>query len=199
MQTAIKENIGIKGRYRLIEADSRLAREEYQALLNFLERFPIDSIQTPAGREWHGLKYRALLRAYHEKAAVAERVVDNLIPTVGRTALAQRLANTLTYTGVVNYAAIGSGTTAPADGDTQLGTEVYRQTMSSQTYTNNIASLSVFIAAGTATGTHTEGGLFIDGTAVADSGQIFSHVLFSPSIVKGALNSLTLDISLTIS
>lgn len=179
-----------RGRYVLTECDPSRAPKEYAALVAFSERG--ENEPRPRG------EYIQLRDAYHAKAKVAEHVFSNLVPTVGRSVLAQRLAGTVTYTGTVNYAAIGSATTSPTNGDTQLGTEVYRQTITSATYVNNIAYLSCFIAQGTATGTHNEGGLFIDGTGSANTGQLFSHVLFTPAIVKGALNSLTLDVTLTL-
>lgn len=130
---------------------------------------------------------------------VDRREFDNLVPTIGRNVIARRLAADLTYTGTVNYAALGSNATVPTNGDTQLGTETYRKTIDSATFTNNVAYLSVFIASGVATATHSEAGLFIDGGAGANTGQLFSHVLLSPPVVKSALSSLTLDVTLTIS
>lgn len=195
----IAQKIKASGLYRLIYADPALAPKEYKELTDFLAKHPLENCRdsAPSAKRLRDALYRFLLSKYHAKATVAVREFANLTPTVGRSVLAQRAAGTLTYTGTINYAAIGSGTTAPTNGDTQLGTEVYRQTMSSQTYVNNIAYLSCFIAAGTATGTHTEGGLFIDGTATVNTGQIFSRVLFSPSIAKTALLSLTLDVTIT--
>lgn len=198
MQTMLNEEAQIKTVYRVTECDPLRAVAEYEALQEFLTSYPLQEMP-PHVMGWHRSRYQALRDAYHGKAMIAVREHVNLAPTVGRSVLAQRLAGTTTYTGTINYGAIGSSTTTPTNGDTQLGTETYRQTVSSATYVNNIAYLSVFIAAGTATGTHYEGGLFIDGTGAANSGQLFSHVLFSPAISKGALNSLTLDVSITIS
>lgn len=189
----VKENVGAKGHYKLIEADPSLAPAEYRAILDFLA-------QGCKCEEHRGnyARYRELMKAYHDKAKVAEYEFDNLIPTVGRSVIAQRLAGTTTYTGTINYIAVGTGNAAPANGDTTLDTETYRMAPSSQTYTNNIAYLSAFIPAGTATNTLYEGGMFIDGTGSADTGQLFSRVVFSPAIVKGALNSLSLDITITV-
>lgn len=184
------EIVVAKGRYIFTECDPSLAPKEYEALAAFARRPEADRPHT---------EYVRLREAYHARARVAEHVFENLVPTAGRSVLAQRLAGTTTYTGTINYALLGSSTTVPANGDTQLGTETYRQTITSATYVNNIAYLSCFIAQGTATATHYEGGLVIDGTGSANTGQLFSHVLFSPAITKGALNSLTLDITLTMS
>jgi|CXWL01.1.fsa_nt_gi glucose/arabinose dehydrogenase len=197
MQATIQERPHVHTVYTLTECDPSKAPREYAILEEFVRSYPLQEMPEHV-MGWHRKRFAELRDAYHEKATVAVHEQVNLAPTVGRSVLAQRLAGTLTYTGTINYGAIGSSSTAPTNGDTQLGTEVYRQTTSSATYVNNIAYLSIFIAAGTATGTHYEGGLFIDGTGAANSGQLFSHVIFSPAITKSALNSLTLDVSITI-
>ncbi len=197
MEISKQENIMAKGLYVATICDPALAPEQYRKILAFLKENPIVKLLTEQEKANHADTYAQLMEKYERKAIISELCYENLVPTVGRNVLARRIANNTTYTGIVNYAAIGSGVTVPTNGDTQLTTEVYRQTMSSQTYSNNIAYLSCFIAAGTATGTHNEGGLFIDGTGAANSGQIFSHVLFSPAIAKTALNSLTLDVTIT--
>lgn len=194
----IEQNISIKGHYRLIEADPSKAPVEYGELLAWLKENPLSEMKTEAEKAYHRDHYNRLVSRYNSKAQVAVYEFDNLVPTVGRNVLARLLAGDVTYSGEINYFALGSGVTAPANGDTQLGTETYRQATTSQTTVNNIAYLSCFIVAGSATGTHAEGGLFIDGTGSANSGQLFSHVLFSPNIVKSALNSLTLDTSITL-
>jgi hypothetical protein len=193
MNIAVAERMGIEGLYVATLALPERAPREYGRLLDFL--------RTPFTRPDHfrDVTYKALLKAYHDKAAIKVFVERNLSPVAGRTALARRLAADTTYTGIVNYVAIGTGSTAPSLGDTALDTEAYRKTFDDTTYVNNVAYLSAFIAAGVATGTYTEAGLFIDGGAGADSGQILSRVLFSPQIVKAALLSLTLEAVLTVS
>lgn len=193
-----KDNIKPNGRYTLVECDPARAPAEYQDLLAFLKDYPFWAVQTDKGREEHAIIYRSKLGKYQEKARIKEHVFDNLVPTVGKNVFARILAGNTTYTGIVNYAGLGDDATTPTDGDTVLGNETYRKTVDSATYVNNIAYLSIFIPAATATGTHSEAGLFIDGTASVDTGQIFSHVLLSPPVVKSALSSLTLDCTITI-
>lgn len=128
-----------------------------------------------------------------------EKVIEknNLVATVGRAVIAQRLAGTTTYSGTINYGALGSSTTAPANSDTQLGTEVFRKLVSSQAIASNIAYLSFFYAASEANGTHKEFGTFIDGTASANTGQLFTHVAIN--ITKTSTQTLTIDATYTIS
>lgn len=189
------DSFALRGHYRLILSDVSEAIEEYIALLDFIKASRLRDRLIPGWLE----RYRELSDAFHSKAARQVLECDNLCPTVGRAVIAQRLGGDTTYTGTVNYLALGSGTTTPTNGDTTLATESYRSAITSQTVVNNIAYLSVFIAAGTATATHYEAGLFIDGTASADTGQLLSRVLFSPAVDKTALNSLSLDISLSVS
>ncbi len=189
----VKEHLNIKTVYTATICDFTKAIAEYYTLLNFLKK-PLPKGKN--GRERHRMMYQHLKDAYHKAAAVRVEKYVNLAPTAGRAVIAQRLSNITTYTGILNYAALGDDTTVPTNGDTTLGNETYRQTITSQNAVNNLSYQSVFIPAGTATGTHKEAGLFIDGAAGADTGQLFSHV--NIDITKSAQNSLTLDIEITL-
>jgi len=193
-----REAIKARGHYKATICDPSRAGSAYENVLKFLKENPFEWLIGDEAKRRHGEIYRELVRAYERLAVVQVLEYENLVPTDGLNVLARRLANDTTYSGIVNYAALGSGIATPALGDTQLGTEVYRKTIDSSTFVNNIAYLSCFIPQGTATGTHNEGGLFIDGTGSANTGKIFSHVLFTPAITKGALNSLTLDVTITL-
>ena len=112
----------------------------------------------------------------------------NLIPTVGRAVLARLLSGDATYSGEINYGALGSGTTAFTNASTILNTEVYRKLASSQAYDDNIAYIDFFIASGdVADQTFEEFGAFIDGTASADTGQAFSLLITGGWVKSGSL------------
>ena len=99
----------------------------------------------------------------------------NLIPIVGRTVFARRAAGDFTYTGEIDWGALGSNNTTFSPSSTQLNTEVYRKQAASQAYDNNITYIDWFIASGdVANQTFREFGAFIDGTGSANSGQAFS-------------------------
>jgi hypothetical protein len=102
----------------------------------------------------------------------------NLITTVGRNVLCRLLAGDTTYSGQINYGALGTGgSPSPANGSTQLQTEVYRKIYSSHTTDgNNIAYVDFFYAATDTNGTYTEFGNFIDGTSSANTGRLFSYI-----------------------
>jgi hypothetical protein len=113
---------------------------------------------------------------------------DNLIVTTGRSVLARRLAGDTTYTGAINYGALGSGSTAFTNGSTQLNTEVYRKLASSLSYDSNIAYADYFIASGDiGNQTFREWGTFIDGGAVANTGQAFSLLITGGWIKSGSI------------
>lgn len=122
---------------------------------------------------------------------------ENIVPTVARTMIANNLTDSSPTNAMrVNYVALGTGTTAPANADTKLETETYRNAIASQTNSSNIAYCTGFFSAAECTGTYKEAGIFSDGTASADTGIIVSHVAID--ITKSNTETLTIDWSLTI-
>lgn len=112
----------------------------------------------------------------------------NIIPTTGRSVLARILAGDNTYTGEVDYGALGSGSTAFTNASTELNTEVYRSQADSQAFDDNIAYIDWFIAAGdVADQTFQEFGAFIDGTGSADSGQAWSLLITGGWVKSGSM------------
>lgn len=145
-----------------------------------------------------GQPFIHLARALNVLTGAEKIVVSNLIPTVGRTAIASYLGNASPSPATLypNYVALGTNTTAPANADTQLGTETYRNAVASRTSSSNIAYITGFFTAAETTGTFRECGLFVAGTGSANSGTLLSHVAIN--ITKGGTETLTLDWSLTI-
>lgn len=123
----------------------------------------------------------------------------NLIATVGRAVFAGILAGDNTATGEITRCALGSSTTAPANGDTELGTETAgtRKAPISPSSNSNKAYITFVYGASEAVGSHKEFGTFIDGTDTADSGVLFSHL--AVDWVKTNAQSLTIDCVYTIS
>lgn len=188
-----KDIIKIKGEVTLTWCDMRSKEaQELQA-----------KIQAISGQKGNWKKYRSLIDELHRKYATRKMTIKNLCPTAGRAVLAQRLANTLTYTGIINYCVLGTGVGPAANGNTQLGTETYRKLVSSQTANSNVAYISTFFTATEVTGTFQEVGHVIDGSASANSGQLFSRITNSESAelpkTKSATDSLTVDYAATFS
>lgn len=117
----------------------------------------------------------------------------------GKSLILQRLASNNTYSLNVNYAGLGTSSTAPAVSDTQLGSEQVRQPVSSQSIASNVLTLQFFFSdALTPNNTYTEFGTFVDASATANSGQIFNHILFGTSYVKVSGEDTTVQLTLTI-
>lgn len=101
----------------------------------------------------------------------------NVICNAGFNAITRLLVGDTTYTGEINKALLGSGATGSASAsDTTLETEEYRNDIASATASSNIAFLTAFFTEGECSGTYTEFGNCIDGTGVADTGQLWSHL-----------------------
>lgn len=136
------------------------------------------------------LKSHPLVRGYKSK--------HNLITTTGRNVLARLLTGDTTYSGQINYGALGTQVSpSPANGDTQLGTEVFRKLVSSHSASNNVAFVDFFYTASDTNGTYTEFGNFIDGTGSANTGRLFSR-LATGGWVKSAFESLFVSCQYTI-
>ena len=135
-------------------------------------------------------KHLARLR---ELCTVREATFDNLIVLVGREVFARILTNDLTYTGVINYGALGTSTTAVSDAQTQLVAEVKRKGIATRTRSTDVVTLRFFYSKSDTNGTYQEFGTFIDGTATANTGQMFNRVL-TGGWVKSALEALTVTV-----
>jgi len=127
-----------------------------------------------------------------------EYIYNNIIPTVGRTLIANQLTDaTPTNDPRINYVALGSGTNVPANSDTTLQTETYRNAVASETNSNNIAYITGFFSATEVTGTFREAGLFADAVDTPDDGVLCSRVAIN--VTKSVTETLTIDWTLTIS
>lgn len=176
---------------------------EAESLVGLLESLRIqrenwikNGMATAENLRKHWEEYRHFLEQLHNKFKVFEICVENVTVTVGRSVLAQRLSGTTTYTGVVNYGALGTNNTAPVVGNTTLGTETYRKALSSGTFSSNIAYLENFYTASEVSGTFEEYGFFIDGTGSANTGQLFNR--FTQTVTKSVTETLNVQSQITI-
>ena len=98
-------------------------------------------------------------------------------------------------TGHMNYIAVGTGTTAVADTQTALVTELSRAVGTyAHTAGTAVATLSTTFNAGTATGAITEAGIF----SASSAGTMFDRVVF-PVINKGANDTYIATFEITYS
>ncbi len=120
------------------------------------------------------------------------------VSTRSETALiARRLIGDTTYSGTINYGALGTDSTAVAAADTTLGTEVSRKLFARRTRTNAQASFDFFYSQADTNGTYEEFGCFVDGTSSADSGQLFNHAL-TGGWTKTATKTMTVSLTISI-
>lgn len=124
---------------------------------------------------------------------VRQKVVYNQIVLSGRSVFAQRLNAETTYTGAINYGLVGTGSTAVSDSDIKLVTETKRKGIATRTRTGDSVSFRFFYSKSDVSGTLTEFGTVIDGTATVDTGQLFNRVL-TGGWVKSASEALTVTV-----
>lgn len=134
---------------------------------------------------------------------VGERIKLNTVVTAGRRWVLEKINSSQNQTNAINAIAVGTSTTAPATGDTALGSEITatvgRLTVGTFTTTNltsNPPSWRAEVLFGTAQATGTLGECALFNTSAATAGTMLSRVTFS-TISKSTSN--TLSVSYTIS
>lgn len=115
----------------------------------------------------------------------------NLIVQVGKNFVANALiaASASPFVAL----AVGSSATAPASGDTALGSELARVAFGSAAAAANVVTVSSTFNPGVGTGAWQEAGLFNNATS---GGTMFSHVTFSV-VNKGSLDTITVTWQIT--
>jgi len=184
IKKTIKEKFYIPGRHLFSFYD--MTSKKAQAIEKKIERHIAKTKRGPKHRE----KYLELINQLRQFLN-REFLVENIIVTAGRSVIAERLANDTTYTGIINYGALGTGITTPANSDTTLTTEVFRKVVASQSTTDATAFIDFFISKSDWSGTAEEFATFIDGTATVDTGQLFTHAL-TGGWTKTASESMTI-------
>lgn len=121
-----------------------------------------------------------------------EKKVENLIVDTGLDYIASRMSGT--SESVMSHMAVGTGSTAAAAADTALGTELARQSLTSTTVTDNAIAYVASYAAGTATGSLTEAGIF----NASSSGTMLCRTVFG-TVTKAADDSMTITWTITVS
>lgn len=124
--------------------------------------------------------------------------IDNTFVTAGKNAIAAALMGTTSNNkGIITYCAVGTNTTAPALGNTHLGTEIFRKLVSVRSVSGNVATFQTFFTTSEANGTLREAGLFgDDASSTPDTGTLFSHLAINR--VKSSSDTLTLNWDITI-
>jgi len=119
------------------------------------------------------------------------RDIDNLVVTAGKAYVADRMKNN---SSTMSHMAVGSGTTAAAAGQTALGTELGRVSLTSTTVSSNVVTYVATFAAGTGTGAVTEAGIL----TASSGGTMLCRTVFSV-VNKGSADSMTITWTVTVS
>lgn len=122
----------------------------------------------------------------------ALREIDNLIVTTGRDAIIERLDSSPT-TAQPSHMGLGTSGTAPVAGNTTLTAEPTRVALSSNTSSGGVLTMVANWAAGSATGTWAEAGVF----NALTTGTMYSRAVFT-AINKGASDTLQITWTYTL-
>jgi hypothetical protein len=117
--------------------------------------------------------------------------VENLVVTSGLGFIVSRMKDTTAT--AMSHMAIGSGTSAAAAGNTALGTELGRVTLTSTTVNSNTIVYVAAFGAGVGTGAVTEAGVFNAGSA----GTMLCRTVFAV-VNKAALDSMQITWTITL-
>ncbi len=111
--------------------------------------------------------------------------VKNTVQLAGRAVEARRLANNLTYTGIINYGVLCTGSPTPS--------EYFRKVVASAAYDDATAKayISFFFTAAEVAGTFTQWRNVIDGAAGSGTGQEWTRA--TVNWVKSASETMTID------
>jgi hypothetical protein len=120
------------------------------------------------------------------------REVPNLVVTAGKGYVASRMKDATTT--AMSHMAIGTSSTSAAAGNTALGSEADRQSLTSTTVSNNEIEYVATFGAGDGTGAITEAGVL----NAASGGTMLCRTVFSV-VNKGASDSMTITWTVTVS
>lgn len=144
------------------------------------------------------IKGRLRITVFNQDGSVAqEQVEDNLVVDAGMSAILSHLTSGSPSPSTlrVNKIALGSGTNAPNASDTTLQTEVYRNNTASANKSGTVATITGFFSTTETNGTYREAGLFINGTASANTGTLLSRVAIN--ITKSSIQTMTIEWTIT--
>jgi hypothetical protein len=123
------------------------------------------------------------------------REVSNLVVTAGKNHIADQLKSSPAQA-AMGWMAVGTGSTAPAAGDTLLGTEIDRNALTSRTAAGNVVTYVGDWAAGDATNAAiAEAGIF--NIVTANTVTMLARATFT-AINKGASDTLKITWTVTV-
>ena len=128
---------------------------------------------------------------------ISERIYHNVTCTAGRTQIAKALGNNTPTATYLDYCAVGTNNTAPAEADTTLNTELARKVITLLSQAGKQVTARTYFTTAEAIGALKEVGHFMDdATAAANSGTILDRSLMD--VNKTASIALTILLTLDI-
>ncbi len=119
------------------------------------------------------------------------REIKNLVVGAGKTFIAARMVGTPT---AMSHMAIGASSTAAANADTTLGSELGRVALASSTSSGNVVTYAASFPAGTGTGAVVEAGVF----NASSGGTQLCRTTFAV-VNKGADDAMSITWQITVS
>lgn len=136
---------------------------------------------------------KVLLELLRANGAIERVEIDNLVVTVGKGVIADRM-KAAPAKNAMSHVAVGTGATAPAAGDTTLQTEVGgSRTALGTAVSGAVITYTATLGAGVGTGALTEAGLF----NASSSGDMLARTTFSV-INKAAGDTLNVTWTVTV-
>lgn len=142
-------------------------------------------------------EYDELVKELSRICKTKKTVTHNLCVLAGRNVMAGILNGEVTYTGAINYGVLGTGSAAVTDADTQLATEAKRKAIATRTRVNDQITFDFYFSKSDCNGTFNEFGMVIDGTASANTGQLFNRLL-TGGWAKSSSEALTVSVQTNI-
>lgn len=121
--------------------------------------------------------YDSLIKELSSICETRQVVRENLVVASGRAVFSRLLVGDTTYSGAINYGALGTSSTAVSSAQTTLVAEVARKLFARRTRSTHQATFDFYYSKNDTDGTYQEFGTFIDGTDTANSGVMFNRVL----------------------
>lgn len=139
--------------------------------------------------------WERLMTEMRDICKVRTMKTTNIVVLSGRAMIAARLNGETTYTGAINYGALGTSATAVNAADVALTAEVARKLFSRRTRAGAQNDFDFFYSQADTNGTYQEFGMFIDGSVTVNSGQMFNHAL-TGGWVKTATEAMTVSVQI---
>ena len=137
------------------------------------------------------LKGRLQITMYRESGQIERYDFRNLIVDAGKAFVASRIVGTTAN--VMTNMAVGTGTTAPAAGNTALQAEVARVAFDNAGAAGPVVTYSATFGPGVGTGALVEAALL----NAASVGTMFSRVVY-PVVNKGAADTMSVTWTITV-